>query len=142
MSNQSVINPRNIILAATLASLISMTPICAGTSYEFYDYNTPEVSLTDQQFASALESLMAAYRKETPDYTIKGAPFFAKVNEQEFLLLIYPYHGGCNSACYPVLMKKGSDGNLSYVQDFERLNCREKLKGPAKLICDHSSGPI
>ena len=140
MAISDFITPKMLILGSTLIPLIAMTPLCGGESYTFYE-SAAKVGLTEKQQTTALEAVIAAYKKEVPNYALKDQPIYATTsNPNEFLLLLHPYFGTCAPACEPSLMRKMPDGTAAYVKDIQGLNCRLLYKKEAKIICDHSQG--
>lgn len=140
MAVSDFLTPKMIILGATLASLITMTPLCGGKSYDFYERGD-KIGLNSTQTTSAIESIVAAYSKEAPGYTLKDKPLYAKTdNPNEFLLLLHPYFGTCAPSCVPALMRITSDGKAEYVRDMETLNCRMLSGKDVAVVCDHSQG--
>ena len=140
MALSDFLTPKMIILGSTLVSLIAMTPLCGGESYNFYE-SREKAGVSSQEAASALESIIAAYQKEVPDYNLKDNPLYATTsNPDEFLLLLHPYFGTCAPSCVPALIRRTPDGGAVYVKDIEGLNCRLLYKKDALVICEHSKG--
>ena len=140
MALSDFLTPKMIILGSTLISLIAMTPVCGGETYNFYE-DRAKAGVNDKEASAALETMMAAYRKDTPEYAIKEKPLYAATeNKSEFLLLMHPYFGTCAPSCVPALIKRTTDGGAVYVKDVEGLNCRLLYKKDALILCDHSKG--
>jgi len=140
MALSDFLTPKMIIMGTTLASLIAMTPLCGGETYNFYE-DRNKAGVNEKEAAAALETMVAAYQKDVPEYAIKEKPLYASTkNPSEFLLLMHPYFGSCAPSCVPALIKRTTDGSAVYVKDVEGLNCRLLYKKEALVLCDHSQG--
>ncbi len=140
MAVSDFLTPKMIIIGSSLISLIAMTPLCGGESYDFYE-SAEKAGVTGEEASAALNSTVEAYQKEVPDYALKDKPLYASTkNPREFLMLLHPYIGTCAPNCVPALIRRLPDGGAQYVKDMEKLNCRMLLNKDALVICDHSSG--
>ena len=137
MSNQSIINPKNITIAVTLFSLIGLTPLCSGDTYTLYGLDSPDIDsigLSSEERLNAMDTVIAAYKKEVPGYKPVGYPYYAKgKKEGEFFLLLYPYGIGCGNSCVIAIMNKDASGNISYVKDMENLYCHHTIKDKKQI---------
>ena len=137
MSNQSIINPKNITIAVTLFSLIGLTPLCSGDTYTLYGLDSPNIDsigLSSEERLNAMDTVIAAYKKEVPGYKPVGYPYYAKgKKEGEFFLLLYPYGIGCGNSCVIAIMNKDASGDISYVKDMENLYCHHTIKDKKQI---------
>lgn len=137
MSNQSIINPKNITIAVTLFSLIGLTPLCSGDTYTLYGLDSPDIDsigLSSEERLNAMDTVIAAYKKEVPGYKPVGYPYYAKgKKEGEFFLLLYPYGIGCGNSCVIAIMNKDASGDISYVKDMENLYCHHTIKDKKQI---------
>ena len=147
MSNQSVINPRNITIAVTLLSLIGLTPLCSGDTYTLYGLDSPDidsVGLSSKERLNAMDTVITAYKKEVPGYKPVGYPYYTKgKKEGEFLLLLYPYGIGCGNSCAIAILNKDTNGDLHYIKDIDGLYCHHTTKDgkqiQSRLECQTTS---
>jgi len=147
MSNQSVINPRNITIAVTLLSLIGLTPLCSGDTYTLYGLDSPDidsVGLSPEERLNAMDTVITAYKKEVPGYKPVGYPYYTKgKKEGEFLLLLYPYGIGCGNSCAIAILNKDTNGDLHYIKDIDGLYCHHTTKDgkqiQSRLECQTTS---
>ncbi len=147
MSNQSVINPKNITIAVTLLSLIGLTPLCSGDTYTLYGLDSPDidsVGLSSEERLNAMDTVITAYKKEVPGYKPVGYPYYTKgKKEGEFLLLLYPYGIGCGNSCAIAILNKDTTGDLHYIKDIDGLYCHHTTKDgkqiQSRLECQTTS---